>query len=292
MTATSTAQTVAPAAVAEAVTAASTVDAIVAASKRGNTFPLRREFLQRRVDGRLVPGPLAHLVRAGDGRGLKLYLLLVTKASSAPWDAKLPAPVWARALGIELPTTASARSAISKTWLRLEDLQLIGREREDRKAKVTLRHESGSGGEYASPDKGYFQVPLALWLAGPNPDQRWYQLLTVPELAVLLIGRSLGDEFRLPAENGPEWYGISADTINRGVKGLKDHELLAVDIRKKTAPLSSLGYTFDHHYSLTGAFKVGRVSGKPAAKAKATATAIKKKVRRVTAPPRKVSPSP
>jgi hypothetical protein len=250
------------------ITAADTVDEIVKASKRHTYFPLRLEFLQRRVDGLMKPGPLAGLVRAGDIRGLKLYLLVITKASHQPYDAKLPAAVWARALDLDLPTNATARSTISKAWLRLEDAQLIRREREQRRAKVTLLNEDGLGSDYVSPENHYFRVPLALWLAGPTNDKRWYQVLTLPELAVLLIGRSLGDSFRLPVEQGPDWYGISADTIGRGLKGLTDRGLLEVDKRFKPAPLSPLGYTAEHRYTLVAPFKVGRVSGKPVPKAK------------------------
>ena len=249
------------------ISAADTVDEIVKVSNRHTNFPLRRDFLQQRKDGTLKPGPLGPLVTAGDLRGLKLYLLVVTKASSEPYDAKLPAAVWARAIDIELPTTATARSAISKTWLRLERARLIRREREERKAKVTLLKEDGSGDDYTSPENQYFRVPLALWLTGPSTDVRWYQVLTLPELAVLLIGRSLGERFRLPAEKGPEWYGISADTVTRGLKGLTERGLLVVDKRFKAAPLSPVGYTAEHRYSLVAPFKVGRISGQPVHKA-------------------------
>jgi hypothetical protein len=250
------------------ITAADTVDEIVKASKRHTYFPLRLEFLQRRVDGVMKPGPLAGLVRAGDIRGLKLYLLVITKASHEPYDAKLPAAVWARALGLDLPTNATARSTISKAWLRLQEAHLIKREREERKAKITLLNEDGLGRDYVSPENHYFRVPLALWLAGPDNGTRWYEVLSLPELAVLLIGRSLGDNFRLPVEKGPEWYGISADTIGRGIKGLFDRGLLEIDKRFKAAPLSPLGYTAEHRYTLAAPFKVGRVSGQPVPKAK------------------------
>lgn len=265
------------------ITAADTVDEIVKASKRHTYFPLRLEFLQRRVDGVMRPGPLAGLVRAGDIRGLKLYLLVITKASHEPYDAKLAAAVWARALDLDLPTSATARSTISKAWLRLEDAHLIRREREQRKAKITLLNEDGLGSNYDSPEKHYFRVPLALWLAGPAKDKRWYQVLTLPELAVLLIGRSLGDSFRMPVEQGPVWYGISADTIGRGLKGLTDRGLLEVDKRFKPAPLSPLGYTAEHRYTLVAPFKVGRVSGKPIPRAKKAAQ--KATLRRLTRTP-------
>jgi hypothetical protein len=133
------------------VSAADTVDEIVTASKRKADFPLRRVFLQRVADEGLVPGPLAGLVKAGDLRALLLYLLLVTKASSPPWDAALPAAVWARSLDLPLPGSKTARSTISKMWLRLERHGLVSRLRTRRLADVFLLREDGSGDIYTSP---------------------------------------------------------------------------------------------------------------------------------------------
>lgn len=252
-------------------TPADTVDAIVKASKRTAEFPLRREFLQTRVDARVEPGPMGALVRAGDHRALLLYLLLLTKASAEPWDAALPAATWARALGIALPESKTARSTVSKIWLRLERHQLVSRSRHQRLADVYLRREDGHGEEYTSPGsvrENYCKIPLALWLEGPDDKSRWYQHLTLPELAVLLIGRSLGDGFRLPFESGPEWYGVSADTLSRGVHGLNARGLLEVNKRYKAAPLSAVGYTAEHRYTLQPPFgPVGHVSGSPRTKA-------------------------
>jgi hypothetical protein len=249
------------------VSAADTVDEIVARSQRtGRGVPLRRTFLQQpnATDDGVVPGPLAPLVAAGDHRGLILYLLLVTKASSAPWNAHLAAAVWARALGLPLPTSKTATSTISKVWLRLERHHLVHRTRVKRMADVTLLREDGSELPYTAPGAvgdSYLQVPMALWKVGPSEHRRWYQELTLPELALLLIARSHGDQFRLPFEDGPKWYGISADTIARGVKGLASRELLSVTKTFKKAPLSPVGYTAEHRYTLQAPFgPIGRAS--------------------------------
>ena len=141
----------------------------------------------------------------------------------------------------------------------------VARSRTQRLADVRLLREDGSGANYTSPGavgETYFRVPLALWQAGPEDSRRWYQVLTLPELAVALIARSLGDNFRLPYEMGPDWYGISADTIGRGVQGLADKNLLKVDKRFKKAPLSPVGYTAEHRYTLLQPLgPVGRRSG-------------------------------
>lgn len=247
-------------------TSEDTVDSIVEASLRTPSgFPMRRTFLQQRdEEGNPRPGPLASLVGAGDLRALTLYLLLLTKASSEPWDAGLPAAVWARALGIELPLSKSATSTISKTWMRLERLSLVQRKRERRTAVVTLRREDGSGAEYTSPGaegETYLKVPLAFWWSGPEGGGRWYRELSLPELAVLLIARSHGDLFRLPFEQGPDWYGISADTLSRGVSRLVERGVLSVDKTYKKAPLSPVGYTAESRYTLQAPFgPIGKVS--------------------------------
>jgi hypothetical protein len=261
---------------------------IVRISQRKKDFPIRLDFLQRVVDGKKIPGPARKLVTAGDHRGLLLYLLLLTKASSEPWDAALPAAAWARALGLALPDTKAARSTVSKVWLRLEQHGLVKRQRKERLADVFLLHEDGEREQYQAPGAvgdRYFRVPLDLWTSGPDSDQRWYQALGMPELVVMLIGRSLGDSFRLPAENGPDWYGISADTISRGLAGLQKHGLTTVDKTYKKAPLSAVGYTAEHHYTLQAPFgPVGRRSGTPVRPAPAKVAAPPKPVSRQPAP--------
>lgn len=246
--------------------AADTVDQIVAASRRtGKGFPLRRTFIQRSDNnGDIRPGPLAALVAAGDQRGLLLFLLLLTKASSKPWDAGLPAAVWARALGLDLPNSKTATSTVSKIWLRLERHQLVTREHRRRMAIVTLLREDGTAAAYSLPGEtgeSYLKVPFALWQTGPDDDHRWYQVLTLPELAVLLIACSHGDGFRLPLEKGPDWFGISADTLARGINRLGKRGLLATDKTYKKAPFSPVGYTAEHRYTLQAPFgPVGKPS--------------------------------
>lgn len=244
-----------------------TIDAIVDEAGRDHA-PLRNTFLQK-PDSESADraAMLADLVRASDSLGLRLYLTAVLKASSAPWDTALPAPVWARALGHPLPNSKGATGAISKAWRRLEDHGLIRRSRYNRMAQITLLHEDGSGQDYTHPGgkdrrgkaDNYFKVPVGLWLLGPGDEGRWIRELSVPELAMLLISLSLGDGFRLPMEDVPKWYGVSADTAQRGLSGLRDLNLLDVDIRVKTAPLSATGATTEYRYTLQTPFgPIGR----------------------------------
>jgi hypothetical protein len=244
-----------------------TVDYLIdGARRRVPAVPLRRTFLQQHdpTGGHIVPGPLATLVAAGDLTGLRLYLLLLARASGEPWNVHLPAAVWARALGIALPTSKTATSTISKAWLRLVRHLLVQRGRYKRMADVTLLCEDGSGLPYTAPGasgESYLRIPLALWRQGPDEGGRWYQVLTLPELAVLLIARGNGDHFRLPFEVAPTWYGLSADSVARGVRGLHRHGLLSIDKTFKKAPLSPVGYTAEHRYTLLAPMgPVGKLS--------------------------------
>jgi hypothetical protein len=190
-----------------------------------------------------------------------LFLLLMTKASTSPWESALPAAAWARALGLPLPEGKTARTTVSKIWRRLEMRGLVRRERERRRARVYVRREDGSGADYSNPfEEGetYFQVPLALWQSGPDPSSRWYLVLSLPELAMLLIALSLRDGFFLPFEKAAEWYGISADTASRGMAGLKRRELITSKKIFKVAPLSALGYTVEQRYTLLQPFRPPR----------------------------------
>jgi hypothetical protein len=228
-----------------------TVSAILGQGNRDHT-PVRIAFLQRTEGGKRVPGPLAQFVTTGDRRGIILYLLLLGKASKDPWDAALPAAVWARALGVPLPTTKGATSSVSKTWLRLEQRRLVKRSRWKRMAKVVLLREDGSGAPYTHPagEGGYFKLPHAFWLNGPAADQRWCRVLSLAEIAMLLIACSHKPRFRLPFEQAPAWYGISADTAARGLHGLEAKGLLTVDRTFKLAPLAPAGYTSENVYTL------------------------------------------
>ena len=222
-------------------------------------MPIRLEFLQQlKGDGNRGPGPLAEFVKTGDRRGLVLWMLVLTKASGGDFSVTLAATVWARAMGFDLPDSKSARTAISKTWTRLERRGLITRKRVHRQTCVTLLHEDGSRRPYdhtpGSARERYLRLPHAFWLSGPATSSRWYQVLSLPEIAILLIARTMGDEFRLPTESVPDWYGISADSAHRGLHGLEEHGLLSIEKHYKDAPLTPQGYTAENRYTLQPPF--------------------------------------
>lgn len=234
-----------------------TVDELVRVAKRDG-LRLRRSFLQLRTPNGLAPGPLAEFVAAGDHRGLILYLLLMTKASGGDFSVALAASAWARALGLPNPTARTATSAVSKTWLRIEQRGLITRTRVARRAVVTPLMEDGSGQPYTNPGAArdsHFSLPNAFWLEGPEKSSsRWYEVLQLPDLAMLLIARSLGDGFRLPYHEVPAWYGISADSAARGLSRLTREGILDRNKWFKAAPLAPQGYTAEYHYTLQPPF--------------------------------------
>lgn len=163
------------------VTSADTVAALVGDVRDGT--PIRIAFAQRLVNGTKTPGPLADFVSASDHRGLLLYLLAMSRATrKEPWNVSLPSAVWARALGIDLPLTKTASSAISKGWARIEARGLIDRGRSGRLADITLRREDGSGNPYTHPkdEGGYFKLSHALWLEGPSgSEEAWHRVSPV-----------------------------------------------------------------------------------------------------------------
>lgn len=236
-------------------TAEETVDAILATARRRRT-PLRHSFLQQGSPRDPKPGPLKALVSSGNRRAIRLYMLAQAKASAEPWDVSLPASVWARALGLGHLDGRAAAVAISRLWQCLEEQKLVRRDRSGRSALIQMLKEDGSGNPYSHPGQmgdRYLQVPNALWQTGPG-DERWYRVLALPETAVLLIALSLREEFRLPAERAPAWYGISADTASRGLGGLVGHGLLKVAKNFKATPLSPVGYTVHSTYTLQDPF--------------------------------------
>jgi DNA-binding transcriptional MocR family regulator len=76
--------------------------------------------------------------------------------------------------------------------------------------------------------------------------------LPLPATAVLLIALSLPNEFLLPQRHGAQWYGLSRDTVRRGLATLEAMGLLTYRVRKKKAPLAPAGVTNERFYKLIG----------------------------------------
>lgn len=230
------------------VTQAETIEALLERSKRAEV-PIRKTFVQQGKGKVRDPGPIAPLVSNHDERAIDLYLLAHAIASADPFDVVLPASTWARALG--LSATASARSAVSKAFRRLVDLNLVERDRAGSLSRITLLDEGGHGDNYVHPAprrEPYLKLPHVYW------EEGWHLRLSLRAKAVLLIALSRDDGFVLPVEKGPDWYGISADTVQRGRAELEKHNLLDTKVDYKKAPLSPLGYTEERHFTLKSPF--------------------------------------
>ena len=213
---------------------------------RRNSVPIRRVFLQL-PDRR--PGPLAGFVEGRRGLGLDLWLLLHSGASSAPWDVRQPAMSWARML--DLPQTTGSETTISRNWSWLEQQKLIRTERDHRMRKVTLLKEDGSGEEFdraTGKDRGFFKLPYAYF------TDRVHSELKLPGKAALLICLAQKPTFQLPTEAASKWYGVSPDTLQRGLDELRELDLIKVWSRTKKAPRARYGFTHVNHYALQGAF--------------------------------------
>ena len=62
-------------------------------------------------------------------------------------------------------------------------------------------------------------------------------------------------------ERGPKYYGISADTLSRGYRGLRHTGVLSVQRRPVKAPLAPEGFSYENQYTLKPPFAVSEEFG-------------------------------
>ena len=206
--------------------------------------PIRSSFIQERGGDR-APGPLHHFVRERRLLALQLYLLLHCVAQADPWDAWLPAMAWARALD---KTKPGAEATISRNWAWLEDHRLVRSERDKRLRRVYLLEEDGLGAAYERAKGNFFMLPLAFF------RDEWHQKLSLAGTTVLLIALNKRPVFQLRKEHEAGWYGVSADTLQRGLDELRDHGLITIAPRRIAAPRTRLGWTVVNEYGLLAPF--------------------------------------
>jgi hypothetical protein len=235
-----------------ALTQRETVEDLLAQSARG-IVQIRKSFVQQGRGKDTRPGPLASFVTAHDTRALDAYLFVHALASAEPWNCDYPAVTWVRVLGLgNNATPTSARGAVSKVMRRLEDRNLVKRGRSGRRASVTLLREDGSGEPYEHPYRAggdrWLQLPYAYWLEGH------FLTLSLPAKAMLLVALSLPDGFYLPSERADDWYGISPDSADRGLRELRTAALLDTDRKWVKNQRSDTGWTEHWTYTLIGSF--------------------------------------
>jgi hypothetical protein len=230
-------------------------DLLRTSGRRSASVPLRRVFVQQGAQREPLPGPLAGLLRSHDERGLDLFLLHRAVASAEPWDVTRDARVWARALGLHEEADGGI-AAVSKAWRRLDEgHHLIRRDRRGRLAKITALREDGMGKPYTYPsgvkrDERYFKLPYDYW----THTEGWYRTLPFRAKAMLLIALSLPAGFVLPSQRVPDWYGISADSADRGLRDLDKAGILSRKIVVKKAPQAPLGIAQEYHHTLRAPF--------------------------------------
>lgn len=223
-----------------------TITALLGESGRA-IVPIRTTFIQQGHGKSTRPGPLATFLTSHDERGLDAYLLVHALASAEPWTCEFGSVLWVRTLGIETNKEASARGAVSKVMRRLEERKLVRRSRANRKAVVQLLREDGSGNDYTHPARTdrYLRLTDAYWREG------YFTTLSMAAKVMLLVALERDDGFYLPFEYAPDWYGISADTAERGLRELHNHDILHEWVPN---PRSDTGWAPRWTYTVTGSF--------------------------------------
>lgn len=241
----------------EVASPAETLGDLLKRSGRGYT-KVRHSFTQIPVGtSGSKPGLLGPMVTERKRRSLILYLLLLTVW---PWlkdtQSPLAASVWARAVTTEKGRRWSVTN-VSEAWGDLEKRGLIERERLSRGVVVTPRREDGDA-EYTDPGTKkkdrhdtYFTLPPEFWTDG------WFETLSMPALAMLLAvasKTSKDDATWLTNVDAGKWFGLSPRSVEAGLTELADVGLLSETIVWVKAPLSPIGATKQHWYSLNGSF--------------------------------------
>ena len=205
---------------------------VVNTSKR-RVVPVAIEFIRR--EDRLPP-PLAKLLRGGRGGDvrLKLYLSMNLLAVRDPFDVRpLPARVWAEMLELPNPETNGARR-VNEALTSLEHHKLISIEdrRPGRPPRVYLLSHAGDGEKYSRPRRTWVNLPVAFWQNG------WIVKLSGRAIALFLIlselkgGRDTAEGVWVRPDRARSHYALSEDTWTRGVKELKEVELVTVTREK------------------------------------------------------------
>lgn len=255
------------------------------------SVPIRNVFVQQPRNAPSRPGMLHHLVRSSDRRALRAYTIILaytSKENDDGWTTTLDSGLWARSFGatetLDLP---AARTAAERTLARLAKLKLISyrRQRGSPNISVTLLREDGSGDPYDRPNgrsvaDRFFSLPHLFW------ERQLDEQLSVPEFAMLLTILKERAHAEFPAERMREWYGWSADTTLRGLKGLTERKLVERRKSWRKDPRSPVGFTEAFQYQPELWLRPSRASKttpKKKRKPRATKAAAKKQPKRTAA---------
>ncbi|MFD5489456.1 hypothetical protein ACFWIV_28780 [Streptomyces virginiae] len=230
--------------------------------RRDDVFPIRREFVQARVQGQhgeptTGPGPLSKLLRLP--HALELLLLVYAVTTSGDYGVTERSQLWGRATGIYMRPDKQASIVVSRQWQHLEKLGLIERRPDGHLKRIVKLRECGPVGgiqlPYAAPTgaKGdvYFRVPFSYWRDG------WHKKLEMPGKAVLLAAMSRRKEtFTLPQDTrGARALGLGRHTVARGIEELRGHKLLLdAGFNEVMNARKMRGFEWVHTYRLAAPF--------------------------------------
>ena len=142
----------------------------------------------------------------------------------------------------------ASETTISKNWSWLESKKLVRSERHHRVRRIYMTKEDGSGTDYSRPrgePRGFLSFPFAYFV------DRWHKEIGLAGKVVLLIALSQKPIFTLVTERAADWYGVSPDTLQRGLQDLRDHGLLETWAVGRKTPRARTGLTMVHHHRLT-----------------------------------------
>lgn len=206
---------------------------LVVRSQRSSGVPFAESFI-RRADADDPAPPLTRLIRGGQGGEvrLKLYLTMSLLAVRAPYDIPAaPARSWAQALDLDDPDHNGARRVSDAIDWLAENKFLIAERRQGTPGPVRLLSQDGLGNPYTRPTPAgrYVRLGLGLWHDG------WIDRLSGTALALLIVLLDLQGGRAQPQWISPDparrRYDLSPDTWTKGLKELKELELVTVTRR-------------------------------------------------------------
>jgi hypothetical protein len=196
--------------------------------------PIRDSLLQIRHTSGSEPGLLSEIVRGRHHHALDVYLLILAATASAPHRLHVHPDFWAALVQRPSQSPRNAKLALYRSLDILESLELVRRETRLGMPAFQVLDESGTGDLYFHPatrHERYMTLPHTYWTTGLD------RTLGLTGKAVLLLARSLRPTgFTLPLARSMAWYGISRDTLRRGM----DELIRAKVVRYSKADVSSL----------------------------------------------------
>jgi hypothetical protein len=208
---------------------------------------IRSGFVQEYGKAR-TPGSLHLFVVERRLFSLQLYLLLHCLALKDPWDKVLPAGAWGRALGKD---SIKSEATVSRNWKWLKDKGLVTAERKGRLLEVKLLSETHPGQPRTRPTKPFFMLPNEFF------TESIFEELSLAGTTALLIALNAQRNqvrFQLPKEHAPDWFRISADTLQRGFDELESKKYLTSKLVPRSTPRSRTGISMVTSYRLLGPF--------------------------------------